>query len=144
AKPGFPGSEWTIVPQPSLPTREATDPHALPLPPAPPREGSRPALSDDEVVRRVLAGDVASVELILRRYNQRLFRVARGIVGDDSSAEDVVQEAYLRAFEHLSQFEGRASFATWLTRIAVHGALASRRERNRMLPLDPRDADGLD
>src|SRR5438093_2790486 len=82
------------------------------------------ALTDDEVVSRVLGGDVASLEIIMRRYNQRLFRVVRSIVKDDSQAEDIVQEAYVRAYEHLSQFEGRAKFSTWLTKIAIYEAYA--------------------
>ena len=64
------------------------------------------ALTDDEVVRRVLDGDIGLFEIIMRRYNQRLFRVARSVVKDDSEAEDIIQEAYVRAYEHLSQFEG--------------------------------------
>lgn len=87
--------------------------------------------TDEEIVRRVLDGDTAAFERILRRYNQRLFRVARGIVGDDGDAEDVVQEAYLKAYEHLGEFAGRSSFATWLTKIAVHEATARRRRRQR-------------
>jgi RNA polymerase sigma-70 factor (ECF subfamily) len=87
---------------------------------------------DDVIVRRVLAGDTASFELIMRRYNRLLFRVARSIVGDDSEAEDVVQEAYLRAFAHLGRFEGRSRFSTWLTRIAVHEATGRRRRRRRL------------
>jgi RNA polymerase sigma-70 factor, ECF subfamily len=83
------------------------------------------------VVARVRAGDSARFEVLMRRYNARLFRVARAIVGDDDEAEDVVQEAYVRAWSKLEQFEGRASFATWLTRIAVHEALARARRRGR-------------
>jgi RNA polymerase sigma-70 factor (ECF subfamily) len=85
------------------------------------------SLPDNEVVRRILAGDAASFELLMRRHNQRIFRVVRSIVRDDDEAEDVVQESYVRAFEHLSQFGGRATFATWLTRIAVNEALARKR-----------------
>ena len=82
------------------------------------------ALTDEEVVERVLAGDTALYEVVMRRYNTRLYRVARGILNNDSDAEDVMQDAYVRAFQHLGQFAGRAKFSTWLTRIAVHEALA--------------------
>ena len=82
------------------------------------------ALTDDEVVSRVLGGDVALMEILMRRYNQRLFRAVRSIVKDDSQVEDIVQEAYVRAYEHLSQFEGRAKFSTWLTKIAIYEAYA--------------------
>lgn len=99
--------------------------------------------TDEEIVRRVLEGDVASFELILRRYNQRLYRVARSIVGNDSEAEDVVQEAYLNAYKHLGDFAGRSSFATWLTRIAVHEASARRRSRQRMRVMGIDEAESL-
>jgi RNA polymerase sigma-70 factor, ECF subfamily len=105
-------------------------PTNLPLPAnADVAEGpSEATLSDGEIVARVLDGEVALYELIMRRYNQRLFRVARSIIGEDTEAEDVVQEAYVNAFEHLTQFEGRAQFSTWLTKIAVYEASARRRK----------------
>ena len=82
------------------------------------------ALSDEEIVVRVLGGEAWRFEQIIRRHNRRLFRVARAIVRNDAEAEDVMQESYVRAYAHLRQFEGRASFATWITRIAVHEAFA--------------------
>jgi RNA polymerase sigma-70 factor (ECF subfamily) len=82
------------------------------------------ALSDEEVVERVLAGDTALYEVVMRRYNTRLYRVARSILKNDGEAEDVMQDAYVKAFQHLSQFARRARFSTWLTRIAVHEAIA--------------------
>jgi RNA polymerase sigma-70 factor, ECF subfamily len=88
-------------------------------------------LSDEEVVRRVLAGETALFDIIMRRYNQRLYRMARAILRDDSEAEDVMQDAYVRAYEHLSQFAGRAQFSTWLTRIAIHEALGRSKKRKR-------------
>jgi len=94
------------------------------------------ALSDEEVVARVLAGERELFEILMRRYNQRLFRVARGILNDDAEAEDVMQDAYVRAYHHLDQFAGRARFATWLTRIAVHEALARARRRGRSVEID--------
>jgi RNA polymerase sigma-70 factor, ECF subfamily len=87
-------------------------------------------LSDEEIVKRVLEGDVSLFEIIIRRHNQLLYRVTRSIVGNDSEAEDVMQETYVRAFEHLEQFAGRSQFRTWLTRIAVNEALA-RSERGK-------------
>lgn len=88
-------------------------------------------LPDEEVVRRVLEGETALFELIMRRYNQRLYRVARAILRDDAEAEDVMQDAYVRAYEHLAQYAGRSQFATWLTRIAIHEALARSQRRRR-------------
>lgn len=93
-------------------------------------------LTDEEVVERVLAGQTACFEILMRRYNQRLYRVARSIVGDAAEAEDIMQEAYVRAYLHLGQFDGRARFATWLTRIAVHEALARLRHRRRVVEID--------
>jgi RNA polymerase sigma-70 factor, ECF subfamily len=92
-------------------------------------------LSDEEVVARVLAGDTSLFEILMRRYNQRLFRVARGILTDDTEAEDVAQEAWLRAFRELAGFRGEARFATWLTRIACHEALARAHKRRRLVPI---------
>ena len=89
------------------------------------------ALSDEEVVERVLAGDTPLYEVVMRRYNTRLYRVARAILKNDGEAEDVMQDAYVRAFQHLGQFEGRAKFSTWLTRIAVHEALARAQKARR-------------
>jgi RNA polymerase sigma-70 factor (ECF subfamily) len=92
--------------------------------------------SDQEVVQWVLAGEKRLFEVLMRRYNQRIFRVSRAILRDDAEAEDVTQEAYVRAFQHLGQFEGRASFATWLTRIAIHEALARVQRRRRNEEID--------
>jgi RNA polymerase sigma-70 factor (ECF subfamily) len=86
-----------------------------------------PTDSEQRTVSRVLAGDIQQFELLMRRYNQRLYRAARAILGNDADAEDAVQQAYVNAYRHLRQFEGRAEFSTWLTRIVVHEALTRRR-----------------
>ena len=93
-------------------------------------------LSDDEIVRRVQAGEPALFEILMRRYNQRLYRVARAIVRDDAEAEDVMQQAYVNAFTHLGQFAQRARFSTWLTRIATYEALGRLRARRRVKEVD--------
>jgi RNA polymerase sigma-70 factor (ECF subfamily) len=98
------------------------------------------ACSDDAVIARVLAGDHAAFEVLMRRYNRRVFRAARAVLRDEAEAEDVAQDAWVRAYAHLRQFAGRASFATWLTRIAIYEALARRRHRVRHQPLDPHAA----
>lgn len=90
------------------------------------------AIPDAEIVKRVRSGDIALYEILMRRYNQRLYRVARSILRNDSDAEDVMQEAYVRAYEHLGDFMGEAKFSTWLTRIAIHEALGRIRKRSRM------------
>src|SRR6202140_5133074 len=98
---------------------------------------SQAPLSDEEVVVRVLAGQTAMFEIIMRRHNQLLYRVARAILRNDGEAEDVMQDAYVRAYEHLDQFAGRAKFSTWLTRIAVHEALARQHRGHRFQELEP-------
>lgn len=87
--------------------------------------------TDEEIVARVLGGERELYELLMRRHNQRLFRTARAIVRDPSEAEDIMQEAYVRAYANLAQFAGGAAFATWLTRICVHEALGRLRRRSR-------------
>src|SRR5437588_2132556 len=99
-------------------------------------------LRDEEVVARVLAGETALFEILMRRYNQRLYRMSRMILRNDGEAEDVMQDAYVRAYEHLGQFAGKAAFSTWLTRIAIHEALARKRRRSRMDELDAFSSNG--
>lgn len=94
------------------------------------------AIPDEEVVRRVRAGETALYEILMRRYNQRLYRVGRSILRNEADAEDVMQEAYVRAYQHLGEFKGAAKFSTWLTRIAIHEALARVRRRTRTEDLD--------
>ena len=87
--------------------------------------------ADEDVVKRVLAGETGLYEILMRRYNQRLYRVARSILRNDVDAEDVMQEAYVRAYQHLNQFAGEAKFSTWLTKIAVYEALGRLRRQRR-------------
>ena len=94
-------------------------------------------LPDEEIARRVLGGEAELYELLMRRYNQRLFRVVRGLVDDDSEAEDVLQDAWVRAYEHLADYRGEAKLSTWLSRIAVHEAYARLRRGRRFVALDP-------
>jgi RNA polymerase sigma-70 factor (ECF subfamily) len=93
-------------------------------------------LDDEAVIRRVKEGETALFEIVMRRYNQRLYRIIRSILGTDSDVEDVLQEVYLRAYGHLDQFEGRSTFATWLTKIAVYEAMARARRGRRFQRLD--------
>ena len=93
-------------------------------------------LTDEDIVSRVLQGQTALFEVLMRRHNQRIYRAARAIIRDDKEAEDVMQQAYVNAYAHLRQFDGRAKFSTWLTTIAVHEALARARKFGRYQPLD--------
>jgi len=87
--------------------------------------------SDEEIMDRVLGGQTELYELLMRRHNQKLYRAVRAVLRDDSEAEDVMQEAYVRAFQNLGRFERRASFSTWVTRIGVNEALARLKSRQR-------------
>jgi RNA polymerase sigma-70 factor (ECF subfamily) len=93
-------------------------------------------LRDEDIVQQILEGNTALFELIMRRYNERLYRAARAITRDEREAEDVMQQAYVNAFANLRQFKGHAQFATWLTRIAINEALARVRSRGRYERLD--------
>jgi RNA polymerase sigma-70 factor (ECF subfamily) len=86
--------------------------------------------TEAELVRRARERDEAAIRSIMQSNNRRLYRLARGILRNDSEAEDVVQETYVRAFTHLEDFRGDSSFATWLGRIAINEALGRlRRQR---------------
>jgi RNA polymerase sigma-70 factor (ECF subfamily) len=84
-------------------------------------------LADEEIVTLVRTGDTALYEILMRRYNQRIYRIVRTMLWNDCEAEDVMQEAYVRAYQHLGDFSGKAKFSTWLTKIAIYEALARRR-----------------
>jgi RNA polymerase sigma-70 factor (ECF subfamily) len=96
----------------------------------------RDALSDEEVIERVKTGDVALFEVLMRRHNQRVYRVVRGVLRDEAEAEDAMQQAYVAAFEHLHQFAGDARFSTWLARIALNEALGRRRRQGRFVDIE--------
>jgi RNA polymerase sigma-70 factor, ECF subfamily len=85
------------------------------------------AMTDAELVHRIRGGDRSLFEILMRRYNQRLYRAVRGVLGDESEIEDVMQQAYMNAYAHLDAFEFRSQFSTWLTRIALNEAFARRR-----------------
>ncbi len=97
--------------------------------------GVRPAHALDDpdrpIVELIRAGHTSLYEVLIRRYNQRLYRVARAFIHDEEAIEDIMQEAYIRAFTALPRFQGRARFSTWLTRILINCALAWLRSRSR-------------
>ncbi len=101
---------------------------------------NRPELADDDVVTRVLAGETELFELLMRRHNRTVFRSLRAFAGRETDLEDVVQEAWVRAFHHLKSFRGEASFRTWLVTICRHEAMsrARRSARFEALPSDDR------
>lgn len=84
-------------------------------------------LDDTQIVELVLSGNDAAFEGLMRRYNRLLFRLARGILQDDSGAQDIVQDSYVKAYFRLSQFRGPAGFGSWIARIVINEALSSLR-----------------
>lgn len=93
-------------------------------------------LSDEQIAAQVVDGHTALFEVLMRRHNERLYRAVRAILREEREVEDVMQQAYVNAYTHLRQFDGRARFSTWLTRIAVNEALARARKRGRYQQLD--------
>lgn len=92
---------------------------------------SASVLDEAELVARIVAGDDKAFEVVMRRYNGKLFRVARAILRDDGEAEDALQDAYLDAFRHIAAFRGGARLSTWLTRIVINHALTRLRRQKR-------------
>ena len=99
-------------------------------------------LTDEQIVAQTLAGDTNAFETVVRRHGKRLFAVAVSVLRDEAEAEDVVQDTYVSAFEHLDQFAGRARFSTWLARIALYKSLAKLSARARTQSLEYEDSDG--
>jgi RNA polymerase sigma-70 factor (ECF subfamily) len=98
-------------------------------PPDPPSEPS-----DEALVARIRGGEQSGYEILMRRYNRRLFRVTRSILRDADEAQDAMQEAWLRAFTHLDSFRAPGNFAAWLTRIAINEALMKKRKDQHYAP----------
>jgi len=90
-------------------------------------------LPDSQVVQRVLEGERELFEILLRRYNQRLFRVVRSYVKSEDDVRDIMQDAYVKAFLKLDQFKNEAAFSTWLMRIAINEALQHIRKHKRLM-----------
>src|SRR6476620_9456301 len=92
-------------------------------------------LPDSELITRILQGEKNLYALIVRRYNQRLYRVGMGILADDAEAEDAMQVAYINAWENLGKFKFKSSFSTWLTRIMINESLLRIKKRKHFLEM---------
>lgn len=105
--------------------------NVTPAPAGAPPRGATAAPVDDElqVVTAARAGDVSAFETLVNRYERKIFRLGMNITGSREDAEDVMQEAFLKAYQHLPEFEGNSRFYTWLVRIAVNQALMKLRKR---------------
>lgn len=88
-------------------------------------------ITDNEIIARVLRGEKDLYAIIVRRYNQRLYRVAMSIINNDAEAEDIMQTAYIKAYENLGKFGFRSGFSTWLTRILINESLLRQKKRKQ-------------
>jgi RNA polymerase sigma-70 factor (ECF subfamily) len=86
---------------------------------------------DLPLVHATRNGDVSAFEELVKRYDRRLYRIAEGITHNDEDAEEVVQMAFLKAYQNLSRFQGSAKFSTWLIRIAINESFMKLRKRQR-------------
>lgn len=89
------------------------------------------SLSDEEIVARILHGEKELYEILIRKFNLRLFRISMSIVNDDMEAEDIMQTTYLNAYLQLPNFQGNSSFGTWLTRILINESLLHKKQKIR-------------
>src|SRR5215213_121781 len=90
------------------------------------------AIDDNEIIKRVVAGEKNLYALIIRKYNQRLYRVGLSIINSESEVEDVMQTTYVKAYENLDKFKFLSGFSTWLTKIMVNESLMYVKKRERI------------
>src|SRR4249919_2981403 len=88
-------------------------------------------LAEHEIIRDILKGDRNKYALLMQKYNQRLYRICKAYLKDENEIEDVMQDSYIKAYEHLKTFEGKSSFSTWLTRILINECLQRLRQKKK-------------
>jgi RNA polymerase sigma-70 factor (ECF subfamily) len=93
-------------------------------------------ISDSEIITRVISGEKNLYALLVRKYNQRLYRIGKSIINDDAEVEDAMQVAYIKAFENLGKFEFKSDFSTWLTRILINESLLRIRKRKMSITMN--------
>ena len=91
------------------------------------------ALTDEELIHRILGGEHRLFGAVVRRYNARLHRIGMALLGDATDVKDAMQSAYIKAYEHLEDFEGKAQFGTWLTRIFINESNLYLKQKNSRL-----------
>jgi RNA polymerase sigma-70 factor (ECF subfamily) len=99
------------------------------------------APADRELIERTVRGDHAAFEIIVERFQRKIFRVANAIVRDEAEADTITQDTFVQAYTHLAKFEGRAGLETWLTRIAINRSRDFLRRRRFLSLFSSRDDD---
>src|SRR5690554_3241321 len=98
------------------------------------------SLGESSIIKRILGGEKELYEILVRRNNQKLYRVIRAYLRDEADIEDAMQESYIKAYTKLYQFKLESSFSTWLVRIGINQALARLREKGRVRSIGPQRA----
>src|SRR5690606_5445174 len=98
------------------------------------------SLGESSIIKRILGGEKELYEILVRRNNQKLYRVIRAYLRDEADIEDAMQESYIKAYTKLYQFKLESSFSTWLVRIGINQALARLREKGRVRSIGPHRA----
>jgi RNA polymerase sigma factor (sigma-70 family) len=93
-------------------------------------------VKDIQIIEEILNGDKQKYAVLMRKYNQRLYRICKGYLHDEAEIEDVMQDAYVKAFQNLGKFEKRSQFSTWLTRILINECLQRVKKLNKVTHLD--------
>src|SRR6187401_1665502 len=101
------------------------------------------SLNDDEIIARILNGEKDLYSIIVRRYNQRLYRVGISMINDDAEVEDAMQVAYINAYENLGKFAFRSTFPTWLTRIFINECLLRLRKRKKSISMNDENMENV-
>ncbi len=91
---------------------------------------------DNDIINEILNGDKERYALLMRKYNQRLYRIGRGYLNDEAEIEDCMQEAYIKGYQNLVKFEKRSQFSTWITRILINECLQRLKKKQRVLTYD--------
>lgn len=98
-------------------------------------------IPENDVIKRILSGEKELYEILLRRNNQKLYRIIRSYINDQNEIEDLMQNTYLKAYEKLFQFKFKSSFSTWLIRIAINESLARIKEKGRIRAINLQTGD---
>lgn len=94
------------------------------------------SIPDNQIIARILAGEKEQYAILIRKFNQRLYRVGMSILDEDAEVEDAMQTAYIKAYENLKKFAFRSGFGTWLTRIMINESLLRLKKRKRLKHFD--------